>query len=335
MSTADGETVNCPTCDDKFDTERGMKIHHTRVHGESIAKTEVECSHCGATIRRQSSEVEDRQAYFCSTECESDWKSEHQTGEDNPNYSGGPAVLECRICGDEVEKYGSEVSEDRTFCSQSCMQVWRAQEYSGENHARWKGGDREADCEVCGTTVLRNQYQLDRSENIFCSKECHGQWKSEHQTGDANPSWNGGMVIVECSHCSAEFEKVPARVERSEEHFCNIECKGEWLSEHWTGENSPVWKGGWEEYYGDNWLEQRQRAIEQADGKCRNCGLTQDEHYDEYGTDLHVHHVVPFREFGDPEKANELTNLVVLCHSCHQEWEGLPVVGYTGEIVAD
>lgn len=28
--------AGCPTCDDSFDTERGVKIHHTQVHGVSL-----------------------------------------------------------------------------------------------------------------------------------------------------------------------------------------------------------------------------------------------------------------------------------------------------------
>lgn len=28
--------VECPTCGDEFDTERGVKIHHTQSHGVSL-----------------------------------------------------------------------------------------------------------------------------------------------------------------------------------------------------------------------------------------------------------------------------------------------------------
>lgn len=38
---------DCPSCDEDFDTEHGMKTHHSQTHGESIARVERECENCG------------------------------------------------------------------------------------------------------------------------------------------------------------------------------------------------------------------------------------------------------------------------------------------------
>lgn len=34
--------VDCPTCDDSFDSERGMRIHHTQSHGFKLRRFESE-----------------------------------------------------------------------------------------------------------------------------------------------------------------------------------------------------------------------------------------------------------------------------------------------------
>ncbi|WP_083443600.1 HNH endonuclease [Ornithinibacillus contaminans] len=43
---------------------------------------------------------------------------------------------------------------------------------------------------------------------------------------------------------------------------------------------------------------------------CQDCGITEEE----YGSQLSVHHIIPFRKCnGDWKKANELSILVTLC----------------------
>jgi DEAD/DEAH box helicase domain-containing protein len=64
--------------------------------------------------------------------------------------------------------------------------------------------------------------------------------------------------------------------------------------------------------YGPAWEKQRNLARERDQYRCRICGLS------ESGKPHHVHHKVPFRMFVDPDKANELDNLVTLCSSCHR-----------------
>jgi DEAD/DEAH box helicase domain-containing protein len=45
------------------------------------------------------------------------------------------------------------------------------------------------------------------------------------------------------------------------------------------------------------------------------CGIA------EQGLTHHVHHKKPFREFGSPEEANKLSNLITLCPTCHRKVE--------------
>lgn len=88
-------------------------------------------------------------------------------------------------------------------------------------------------------------------------------------------------------------------------------------SEMFSGENSGTWAGGDINYYGPNWLSQRKKARERDNFTCQDCGITEEQ----YGRELSVHHIVPFRKFnGDLEKANQLANLIILCeYPCHRK----------------
>lgn len=74
-------------------------------------------------------------------------------------------------------------------------------------------------------------------------------------------------------------------------------------------------------YRGANWPEQREKALEEASRKCEQCGVSNEKHIQQYGQGLHVHHEVPFQRFNTPQKANELSNLTVLCNQCHPQEE--------------
>lgn len=92
------------------------------------------------------------------------------------------------------------------------------------------------------------------------------------------------------------------------------------------GPEHPLWKGGRPRYYGENWGEMRQKAIERDGGECRVCGINREEHREQHGDDIQVHHIRPIMEFDEPEDANTLDNLITLCRPDHMKWEGIPVV---------
>lgn len=93
----------------------------------------------------------------------------------------------------------------------------------------------------------------------------------------------------------------------------------------WSGENHPRYKGGDKLYYGPDWSEQREVAIQADDEQCQRCGLTRDEHYVLFESDLSVHHIRPFRECQDAglsyAEANTVDNLMTVCCECHQTVE--------------
>lgn len=100
-----------------------------------------------------------------------------------------------------------------------------------------------------------------------------------------------------------------------------------WLS----GPENPKWEGGRNSlYYGPNYEVQRHRALKRDHFRCRmpGCKMTREDHCEKFGKDLHIHHVVPVREFlesdtPDYEMMNDLDNLVTLCATHHTFWEKL------------
>lgn len=73
--------------------------------------------------------------------------------------------------------------------------------------------------------------------------------------------------------------------------------------------------------YGENWFRQRNRALARDRYQCQHCGDGYEDLSTKEHDTLHVHHIVPIREFPEPEIANHLLNLITLCPECHQIWE--------------
>lgn len=94
-----------------------------------------------------------------------------------------------------------------------------------------------------------------------------------------------------------------------------------------VGEDNGNYKGGHEGDYGPSYNRQREKALQRDNHECRACGMTQSEHKQEKGEQLHIHHIRPFRKYGieNHQEANRLENLITLCQRCHTRWEGVPV----------
>lgn len=92
------------------------------------------------------------------------------------------------------------------------------------------------------------------------------------------------------------------------------------------GEENSYWRGGYEPYYGPNWYEQRRKAKNRDNHECVKCGKTDEEHLEEYGWELEVHHIVPASSFQDYQKMNDLENLITLCRKHHRKYEELPAI---------
>jgi hypothetical protein len=225
-------------------------------------------------------------------------KIHHATVHDEPlteNYHT------CDVCGNEFYRPESQTTGDNTFCSKDCHGEWISQNESEKVPVI---------CEWCCDKVLKTPSQRQDRQNHFCSHECHGEWKLDQ-----------GSVTVQCEVCGTDIVKNKAYAEQTETHFCSTDCQGHWYSENIRGENHPLWKEDVVSTYGPNWNSQRRCALQRDNHECQDCGLSREQHYEQYGTDLEVHHITPIRTFEDTEDANELENLVTLCTECHMSRE--------------
>ena len=89
-----------------------------------------------------------------------------------------------------------------------------------------------------------------------------------------------------------------------------------------------LWNNNQNEY-GPHWPRIRKLVRARDQFTCQACGRKEDSKAH------HVHHIVPFRNFVNPQIANQLDNLITLCPTCHQRAEisvrmrsGLSGLGY-------
>lgn len=131
---------------------------------------------------------------------------------------------------------------------------------------------------------------------------------------------------IECNYCGTSFKRKPSEI--GERNYCSRDCRVQGMKEigFYEGENNPNWRGGKSQTsYGGNWGKYREKRRKIDQYQCQDCGMVQKTHLQEYGTHLHVHHIIKYEKFDDPEKANQMDNLVTLCARCHKKWEGIPL----------
>lgn len=231
---------------------------------------------------------------------------------------------ECAWCGADIEvKDHIYDRTDNNFCDESCRGEWLSENNSGEPHPNYD--KHSLVCDWCGCEFSRGRDLASKSERDFCTQKCYGKWLSENNSGEDHHQYN--RVSYDCDYCGSNMSITPYDFEEYTNHYCSKECSGSHKKELYSGEGGPSWSGGWPDYYGPNWDEQREKVLDVYGRRCASCGKSAQEN----GKGLDVHHVTPIREFKDDsgdvdyESANEVENLVPFCPSCHRKWEGVRV----------
>lgn len=154
---------------------------------------------------------------------------------------------------------------------------------------------------------------------------------SEKMSGENNPMYG----LTGDRHPKTGFQHSEEWIQRTRDRMLKDHpFKGQSLSEEWrqkiientpSGKEHPNWKGGCCPYYGRNWNQKRENAIQRDNEECQRCGISREEHQNKFGRDLSVHHIIPRRFFDkeEIEKANLLINLMTYCLHCHQKIESL------------
>jgi 5-methylcytosine-specific restriction endonuclease McrA len=180
MTDLSTDDPTCPTCGRRFNSRRGLGVHHATAHGERLPNGA--CAHCGDRFYSEYAKK------YCSERCLS--AAAPYAGERNPNYRGGKTKTTCRICGTAFEYYPSE--KRGLYCSE-CVKTeqWRTPpSIDGPRNPRWSGGRRTTECDVCGDVVER--YPSNIGDVVLCGEKCRSQWLSETFSGDGHPNWLGG-----------------------------------------------------------------------------------------------------------------------------------------------
>lgn len=261
------------------------------------------CLNCGKEIDVKPSHF-DRKKY-CSRACKSDYQKKNP-----PQFwkdMSKKQTVKCSYCEISLLRKPSGI-RNHNFCNHECKRLYQLKNGHLINQHLRK--DVLIICKLCGKefNVPKNREHTAK----YCSKNCLGT-----ANGERGKVQYKTKIKVNCTNCNKEFEKKPSIIKKL--NFCSVECMGTYYAESqmFAGENSGTWAGGDISYYGPNWINQRREARKRDNYTCQDCGVTEEE----YGHELSVHHLTPFRNFlGDWKNANNLSNLISLCeYPCHRK----------------
>jgi len=208
------------SCEREFDSERGMKVHHAQAHGEKIGFQEVECYHCGETVKKRDSEVKRTEKSFCDEKCKQEEFSSKQSGKDNPLWDDSVSKNKhtCENCGSKYKNYKS--SDETVCCSRDCYAEWMSETRRGENAYAWKGGryfyygpswqkqrkkclkDSGYMCERCGMSNERHKDMFGQSLHVHHIKKFKEFGLEQHTK--ANRQEN---LMTVCRDCHYKVER--------------------------------------------------------------------------------------------------------------------------------
>lgn len=228
---------------------------------------------------------------FCSLKCSSKAHTKH------PNKH---EPRSCAHCG----KMFVSTSPNTKCCSMVCAAKNRPQ--------RQRTRVAIYTCEWC-----KQEFEGWMSRpNRFCSRLCAGRFGARQPKPTARRPEN--FVTLTCETCGNPYTVHKIFTESRNSRFCSIKCRGVSQSLEKRGAGNVNYRGGAVTYRGQNWGHQRRLAAERDGWKCQICGKRINRKKWDYG----VHHIKPYREFnGDWESANQLSNLITLCRSCHSKVE--------------
>ena len=208
-------------------------------------------------------------------------------------------VKYCEYCGKEFHIDGRH--KHKKYCSEECKIAGITKYEYRLNENGEKEYQNHYTCEICGKEF--DNWNPRHYVRRFCDN-CVSIHKSDIFTN---------KIKTTCGYCGKEIEVIPSRFYSNKYCYCNVKCMTKHYADIYTGENSPTWNGGKYHYQG-NWLKQAELCRERDNNCCQICGCTKEENDNK---NMSVHHIKLYKSFEDPHKANQLDNLICLCHKCH------------------
>jgi len=194
--------TDCPTCGDTFDSQRGMRIHHSKIHGESISGFNKTCEQCGEEFTGRN-----RKNKYCSKNCQhkslivDKWQTcencEKQfEGNDNRKFCSLKCSGESQrdrtitVCGNCDKKFEHCSGRNAKYCSNHCRLYARWGDYepgpTTRKSPRWRYFSKKyrawvGECESCGSC---EKLHVHHDEPIFKGGEL----------------WNNTFTVL-CKNC--------------------------------------------------------------------------------------------------------------------------------------
>jgi len=116
---------------------------------------------------------------------------------------------------------------------------------------------------------------------------------------------------VNCSYCKKTTKKWPYQLRDFKVWFCDITCKGKYMSVHNVASGGPNWKGGSYSTLANQLCNSRYRRIRKdvlkRDGYC--CSLCASI------VKLEAHHIL--EKSKQPDLLWDVPNMITLCKRCH------------------
>lgn len=226
----DQERTECPTCGESYASEHGVKIHHKKIHGESIASYTNECNWCG--LEFTISEAREHKEY-CSDECRTEFQSDRISGENHHHWTD-PDPVACEQCG---ELFDPQTGNPNRFCSRTCNAEWQSEAFgnddwhltglTGPDHPAYKGHvdyygpnwpeqsskARERDgyqCVACPMTQGEHLplYGCKLHVHHIVRKEA---FRNDDGTLDYTEANDLSNLITLCRVCHPKWESIPLR----------------------------------------------------------------------------------------------------------------------------
>lgn len=202
----------------------------------------------------------------------------------------------CAQCGGRFRRVSRDRILAKKYCSQSC------QRDALRSRAKDRAERKPRSCPGCGSRFVARQF-TGRQWQKFCTPACHRAEAAKNQ-----------FRLIRCAECDREVVKLTAQAKRATTHYCSVDCR----TKHFRAEHHPMHRP-------ESFLDSKRRGgvsrwkaiaaqTRNRDGhtcrRCRRRHLPTERQFP-------VDHVIPWRCFEDKDQANDLSNLVTLCHSCH------------------
>jgi len=242
----------------------------------------------------------------------------------------------------DKERSASEIAAD---CDVDPQTVLRWLERNGiETRSPLETQRLKVEEELKDPEWLREEYsckgrEIDEIADEFdCSRTKIHYWLDEHDIKKRKRRVPAKSPLRDEEWLSKQyFEEKTTVVSIADECGVSDRTVFDWIDNHYgwdrreklKGAEHPQWRGGTPKY-GEGWDEEkREMVIERDNSVCQHagCSMTRTLHREQYGVDIHVHHITKAKNISDDEVRNAPDNLVTLCIEHHMHHERIARMG--------